>query len=75
MRDSPKPDEDAFESAAGLDSLPTPEAHVPLGGAFADDGVDLTLILWMLQLSPAERLQAAQDMVDAVWELRVRSEA
>jgi len=39
-------------------------------GAFADDGVDLTLIRWFLSLSCFERLQAAQDMIDTVWMLR-----
>jgi hypothetical protein len=28
--------------------------------AFSDDGVDLTLIRWMLSLTPAERLQVLQ---------------
>jgi hypothetical protein len=27
---------------------------------FSDDGVDLTLIRWMLSLTPAERLQVLQ---------------
>ena len=31
-----------------------------------DDGVDVTLIRWMLSLTPAERLQVLQDHVDAV---------
>ena len=38
--------------------------------AFAEDGVDLTLIHWFLSLNPYERLQTAQDMVDTVWKLR-----
>ena len=38
--------------------------------AFAEDGVDLTLIHWFLSLSPYERLQTAQDMIDTVWKLR-----
>lgn len=41
-----------------------------LSEAFSDDGVDLTLIRWMLDLSPLERLQAAQDLIDSVWALR-----
>jgi hypothetical protein len=36
-----------------------------LEGAFSDDGVDLTLIRWMLKLTPTERLRAAQDLIDA----------
>ena len=35
--------------------------------AFTDDGVDLTLIDWMLARTPDERLDAAQDLVDTVW--------
>lgn len=34
------------------------------------DGVDDTLILWFLGLTPMERLQWAQEMADAVTELR-----
>lgn len=35
-----------------------------------DHGVDLSLIAWMLELTPEERLRAAQDMIDTVWTLR-----
>jgi len=38
--------------------------------AQADDGVDVSLIRWMLGLTPTERLQAAQDMVNTIWMLR-----
>lgn len=38
----------------------------PSEAAFSEDGVDLTLIRWMLGLTPTERLQAAQDMIDTV---------
>jgi hypothetical protein len=31
--------------------------------AYSDDGVDLTLIRWMLSLTPAERLEALQQYV------------
>ncbi len=34
------------------------------------DGVDLTLIRWMLEMTPAERLEALQSFIDSVWELR-----
>lgn len=33
---------------------------------YASDGVDVSLIRWMLSLTPAERLQTLQDFVDAV---------
>lgn len=45
-------------------------AEPTLEGAFAPDGVDLTVIRWMLQLTPTERLQAAQDLIDTAWALR-----
>lgn len=34
-----------------------------------DDGVDVTLIQWMLSLSPEQRLEALQGFVDSVVEL------
>lgn len=37
---------------------------------YSDDGVDLTLIRWMLSLTPAERLQVLQDQVDSLIYLR-----
>jgi hypothetical protein len=37
---------------------------------FSDDGVDLTLIRWMLSLTPAERLQVLQDNVNSILKLR-----
>ena len=43
--------------------------------AYSEDGVDVSLIHWMLELSPMERLEAAQDMIDTVWMLREAAEA
>jgi hypothetical protein len=37
---------------------------------YSEDGVDLTLIRWMLTLTPAERLQFLQRHVDAVLAIR-----
>ena len=51
-----------------LDEEPT------LEGAFSDDGVDLTVIRWMLKLTPAQRLEAAQDLIDAANALRSTDE-
>jgi hypothetical protein len=51
----------------------TPHSHdVPTNeDRYHDDGgVDVSLIQWMLQLTPEERLRAAQDMLDTVWALR-----
>jgi hypothetical protein len=36
----------------------------------APDGTDLTLIRWMLTLTPAERLDLLQSTIDAAEELR-----
>ena len=38
--------------------------------ARGEDGVDLTVIRWMLSLTPAERLQALQQHVEAILRLR-----
>jgi hypothetical protein len=35
-----------------------------------ESGVDLTLIRWMLSLTPAERLDVLQDFVNDVLEIR-----
>lgn len=70
---------DARESSAvcsgnGVDAdleEPSRAAVEPtLEGAFSDDGVDLTLVRWMLQRSPTDRLRAAQDLIDTAWVLR-----
>ena len=37
---------------------------------YSPDGVDLTLIRWMLSLTPAERLQVLEDFVNTVQEIR-----
>ena len=37
---------------------------------YSEDGVDLTLIRWMLSLTPAERLQVLQQSVKSLLRLR-----
>ena len=37
---------------------------------YSEDGVDLTLIRWMLSLTPAERVQVLQRCVDSVLNIR-----
>ena len=62
---------------AGGDNIerhPETTAEPTLEGAFAADGVDLTLIRWMLERSPTERLRAAQELIDATWALRTGRE-
>lgn len=76
MADLKEPDK--IHANAGEVSEPgTPanaELEPDLEGAFSDDGVDLTLIHWMLRITPTERLQVAQDLIDATWALRTDSE-
>ena len=37
---------------------------------YSSDGVDLTLIRWMLEMTPAERLETLQSFIDSISELR-----
>ena len=37
---------------------------------YDSSGVDVTLIRWMLDMTPAERLQVLQSFVDATWRAR-----
>ena len=46
-----------------------PRSAEPLP-AFSADGVDLTLIRWMLSLTVEERLQLLEDHAAFAWELR-----
>jgi hypothetical protein len=38
--------------------------------AYSEDGVDLTLIRWMLNFTPEQRLQVAQQSVRSIEEMR-----
>ena len=51
--------------------METPEP--PDERAYAEDGVDLTMIRWMLSLSPAERLGVLQAAVNGILEIRERN--
>jgi hypothetical protein len=44
------------------DDAPLPE--------YSEDGVDLSLIRWMLFLTPAERLQFAQNQINRILAIR-----
>ena len=46
---------------------PPPES---VESPYTRDGVDVTLIRWMLDMTPAERLQVLQSFVDATWKAR-----
>lgn len=37
---------------------------------YSEDGVDLSLIRWMLSLTPAERLQFLEEWIDGVQSIR-----
>jgi hypothetical protein len=49
---------------------PAPRADTKRDRTHSEDGVDLTLIRWMLSLTPAERLQVLQDNVNSILKLR-----
>jgi hypothetical protein len=38
--------------------------------AFSEDGVDVTLIRWMLSLTPTERLEVLQEYIWSIMRLR-----
>jgi hypothetical protein len=57
-----------------LDPQPEPPAN-PEAAKLADDKADPTLIEWMLDLTPEQRLDALQGFVNSVWELRHGTEA
>ncbi len=40
---------------------------------YSEDGVDVTLVRWMLSLTPAERLEALQQFADFVLSIRATS--
>jgi hypothetical protein len=37
---------------------------------YSEDGVDLTMIRWMLSLTPAERLEVLQAAVNGIFDIR-----
>ena len=42
----------------------------PVEQEYSDDGVDLTLIRWMLSLTPEQRLDFLEDQINCVLEIR-----
>jgi hypothetical protein len=44
-----------------------PEESEPI---YSEDGVDLTLIRWMLSLTPTQRLQTLQEAIRSIVRLR-----
>ena len=51
-------------------SARTPGHSVNVGPTHSAEGVDLTLIRWMLSLTPLERLTVLQTTLDAIRKLR-----
>lgn len=47
----------------------------PEDDRFTEEGVDRTLIRWMLSLSPLERLHVAESCIDSIRELRDAADA
>jgi len=52
-----------------------PQAQVDATAAVGQSSADSSLIEWMLDLTPEQRLEALQGFVDSVWELRGGREA
>jgi hypothetical protein len=46
------------------------ERDLPPQTDYSEDGIDLSLIRWMLSLTPAERLQVLQRHVNAILAIR-----
>jgi len=51
-------------------ATPSPEMDAGYLPDYSDDGVDLSLIRWMLSLTPEERLRFAEQFANSV--LRIR---
>jgi len=49
---------------------PEPQRQADYGPDYSEHGVDLTLIRWMLSLTPAERLQVLERHVNAILAIR-----
>jgi hypothetical protein len=49
------------------------EAVQPSICEYSADGIDVTLIRWMLSLTPAERLEVLQRFVNSVEEIRAQN--
>lgn len=47
-----------------------PNSTAPMPPTHSPDGVDLTLIRWMLSLTPLERLEALQAAIESIGRLR-----
>lgn len=65
---------DPLEELSNPGEAPSDHAAAAPRPSHSEDGVDLTLIRWMLSLTPGERLEAVQNMIRSILRLRdVRS--
>jgi hypothetical protein len=64
--DRPGPEPERAERGRPDAAVADDDGEPTIDGAFSADGVDLTLIQWMLERTPEERLQTLQSMVDFV---------
>jgi hypothetical protein len=46
------------------------ETAPPSDTLYSEDGIDLTMIRWMLSLTPAERLEVLQAAVNSILDIR-----
>ena len=60
--------ENGCEKIPPMDNDLPPASNPP--DAYDEDGVDLTLIQWMLSLTPAERLDVLQEAARSIQNLR-----
>jgi hypothetical protein len=52
------------------DAYPSAKTALEAEQTYSPDGVDLTLMQWMLSLTPAERLQTLQQTLWSIMKLR-----
>ncbi len=58
---------------ANIKCMPDDPEDIAAGGPDEADGTDVSLIRWMLSLSPPERLDVLQQQVNAILEVRERN--
>jgi hypothetical protein len=63
------------QRAAGGGAALDPPAQAEPTVAAGEPSADSSLIEWMLDRTPEQRLEALQGFVDSVWELRGRRQA
>ena len=62
--------ESKFEEDADLKKEEHPSGEEPELPTYAEDGTDLSLIRWMLTLTPLERLRMAQNNANSIARLQ-----